>query len=174
MNTSLHRILVFVVVILLQCFIFSRFSLGTYVQPSIYILFILFLPFAYSRVKTLLWAFLLGFLIDLFTSDVIGVNIAAVVAIAYFRPYILKLFSTKMDFDAYVVPNARVMGKVSFIGYILLCVLVFHVLFFFIDSFGFYDISHTLLRILLSTLCSFLLIILLQTLIPGKYKAIVS
>jgi len=174
MNTFIHKLFIFVVVILLQCFVFSRFAIGTYVQPSMYILFILLLPFAYSRIKTLWWAFALGFAIDLLLSDVIGLNIAAAVALAYMRPYLLKLFSNKMDFDTYVSPNAKIMGRFSFVGYIFLCVLVYHCLFFFLDSFGFYDISHTLLRILLSTLYSSLLILLLQILVPGRYKSAMS
>jgi rod shape-determining protein MreD len=169
-NTPLHRLLTFVLLVLLQCFIFSRLPLGTYVHPCIYILFILFLPFGYSRIVALLWAFMLGLAVDLLSTDIVGINAASLVALAYVRPYLLKLFSIKSDFDAYIVPSSATIGWRLCTGYVLLATLIHQLVFFFLDTFGFYDVMHTFLRILLSTLVSALFILLLQKMLPGNRK----
>jgi len=160
-NNAIQRSIIFAVIVLLQCFIFSRLPLGTYLQPAVYIWFVLMLPFHYSQAKTLLWAFVLGFCIDLLTTDVIGINTAATVAIAFVRPQLLKLFSTKSEFDMLAIPTPRTLGLRPYIGYVTIAALLHQTVFFFLDSFGFYDIPHTLLRILASTACTVLFVALL-------------
>ncbi len=171
-SNAIQRTITFITVVLLQVFIFSRLPLGTYLQPSIYVGFILLLPYGYSQVRALLWAFSLGLCIDLLSTDVIGINAAALVALAFVRPYILKLFSTKSEFEAHATPVPRTIGLQPFIGYASISLLLHQSLFFFLDSFGFYDIFHTLLRIVASTVCSVLFIVLLQALLPESRRPI--
>ncbi len=167
-SASFRRVLLFILIVLMQSFIFSKLPLGAYMQPCIYILFILLLPVGYSKIKTLLWAFVLGLSIDLLSSNIIGINTAATVALAFVRPYLLKPFSPKSDVDAYTIPQLRTLGIRPFLGYAGLSVLFHQTLFFFLDAFAFYDILHTLLRIVLSMLCSTLFIVLLQALVPKR------
>jgi rod shape-determining protein MreD len=157
--------------VLLQSFIFTKLPLTTYVQPCIYVLFILLLPVGHSRTTALLWAFCLGLCVDLLTSDVIGLNTAVTVALAFIRPYLLKLFLPKSDIDAFIIPTSKTLGMRQFLGYSSLSLLFHQTLFFFLDTFTFYDIFHTLLRILLSTICSVIFILLLQALFHGSRKA---
>jgi rod shape-determining protein MreD len=170
-NPFFRRLVAFVLLILLQSFVLSRLPLGTYVQPCIYIFFILQLPFGYSRVAALLWAFALGFFVDLLSSDMIGIHIACTLVVAYVRPYVLKLFSPKMDFDTYLVPSFRTLGWRFGISYLLLMVGWHQSLFFFLDVFGFYDFWHTIVRIVLSTLCSVVFILVLQAVLPDNRKS---
>jgi rod shape-determining protein MreD len=156
--------------VLLQSFIFTKLPLTTYVQPCIYVLFILLLPVGHSRVTALLWAFCLGLCVDLLTSDVIGLNTAVTVALAFIRPHLLKLFLPKSDIDAFIIPTSRTLGMRQFLGYSSVSLLFHQTLFFLLDTFAFYDIFHTLLRILLSTICSVIFILLLQALFHESRK----
>ncbi|MDR0667040.1 MAG: hypothetical protein LBF90_00285 [Prevotellaceae bacterium] len=169
-NHSLSRFLWFTGLIAVQCFIFSRLPLGTFVFPCIYVLFILFLPFGYSRVWTMLWAFFMGLCVDLLSADVVGIHIASAVAVAFARSHILKLFSTKADFDAYAIPSSNTQGWQACSGYVCVSMMLYQAVFFLLDDFGFYDLAHTLLRILLSAICSAAFIMLLQTLWPNNRK----
>jgi len=170
-STFVRRLLAFTLVVLLQCFIFSKLPLGTYVQPCIYPLFVLLLPAGYSQVKALLWAFMLGLCIDLLSTDVIGINTMATVALALIRPYVLKLFLSKSDADAYLFPTIRTLGIRPFTGYVLLTMLGHQTLYYMLDSFTLANSVHTFARIALSTLCSATLVILLQAAAPKIYKA---
>ncbi|MDR1405925.1 MAG: rod shape-determining protein MreD [Prevotellaceae bacterium] len=156
--------------VLLQSFIFTKLPLTTYVQPCIYVLFILLLPVGHSSVTSLLWAFCLGLCVDLLTLDIVGLNTAATVALAFIRPHLLKLFLPKSDIDAYIIPTSKTLGMRQFLGYASLSLLLHQTLFFLLDTFSFYDIIHTLLRILSSTVCSVLFIVLLQALFHESRK----
>jgi rod shape-determining protein MreD len=154
----------------LQCFIFGRLPLGTFVFPCIYILFILFLPFGYSRIRTMLWAFGMGLSVDLLSTDLVGIHAAGAVTLAFARFYLLKLFSTKADVDAYAVPSSGTQGWRACTGYVLLSTVLYLSVYFLLDDFGAYDLADTFLRILLSALCSTLLILLLQAMLSNHRK----
>ncbi|MDR0693789.1 MAG: rod shape-determining protein MreD [Prevotellaceae bacterium] len=171
-SSSLRRLFIFVIMVLLQSFIFTKLPLTTYVQPCIYVLFILLLPVGHSRITALLWAFCLGLCVDLFTLDVIGINTAVTVALAFIRPYLLKLFLPKSDIDAFIIPTSKILGIRQFLGYSFLSLLFHQTLFFLLDAFAFYDIFHTLLRILMSTVCSVIFILLLQSLFHETRKTL--
>lgn len=171
-SSSFNRLFIFVVMVLLQSFIFTKLPLTTYVQPCIYVLFILLLPVGHSRVTALLWAFCLGLCVDLLTSDVIGLNTAATVALAFIRPYLLKLFLPKSDIDAFIIPTSKTLGMRQFLGYSLLALLFHQTLFFLLDAFAFFDLFHTTLRILLSTISSVIFILLLQSMFNETRKTL--
>jgi len=56
----------FVILIVTQLLVFNNIELSGYINPYVYVLFILLLPFDVPRVVLLLSAFLLGLCIDLF------------------------------------------------------------------------------------------------------------
>ncbi|NJK85385.1 MAG: hypothetical protein HC906_04860 [Bacteroidales bacterium] len=65
MIDSLQRILFrFIILVLLQVFVFNNIHLSGFIVPYIYILFILLLPFETPGWLLLVSAFLLGFSID--------------------------------------------------------------------------------------------------------------
>jgi rod shape-determining protein MreD len=163
-KSSFRRLFIFVLMIALQSFIFTKLPLTTYLQSCVYALFILLLPVGHSRTAVLWWAFWLGLCTDLLTLDVVGLHTASTVALAFIRPTLLKLFLPKSDIDAYIVPTSKTLGMRQFLGYAFLALLFHQTIFFFLDAFAFYDILHTLLRILLSTAGSVVFIVLLQLL----------
>jgi len=66
----------FIILVLLQIFIFSQIQFSNLINPYFYVLFVLLLPFDMPRSAMLLMAFFLGLTIDLF-SNTLGMHAAA-------------------------------------------------------------------------------------------------
>lgn len=87
----------FVVVVLVQVLICNHIDFLGYINPFIYIYFILLFPFNANRSLFLLIAFALGLTIDIF-SDTGGAHAAASLIIAYIRPFVLR-FSFGISYE---------------------------------------------------------------------------
>ena len=86
----------FVVLVLLQVLIFNNVAYWGYVNPMIYIVYLLAAPYRENRVPYLLTAFLLGLCIDMF-SNTGGLHAASSVfisllALAYLAPCVWQEF----------------------------------------------------------------------------------
>ena len=60
MYRFLEYTLLFVIVVLLQIFLFNNLNLSVYVNPLVYIAFVVMLPMEINRAALLLLGFLLG------------------------------------------------------------------------------------------------------------------
>ncbi|WNH09042.1 hypothetical protein [Thalassobellus suaedae] len=81
----------FFVLILIQVLICNHVNFLGYINPYIYVLFIVLYPTKNNRILFILLSFLLGLSIDLF-SDSGGIHAAASVLIAYAKYCIIKIF----------------------------------------------------------------------------------
>ena len=97
-NTLIRNIFRFVILFVMQILVFDNLRFGNYIHLNIYVLFIMLLPFAVSRTQLILYGFLLGMIIDIF-SGTPGLNAAATVFMAFFRPNIIALTSRKSDIE---------------------------------------------------------------------------
>lgn len=88
---NLVKMLVF---ILLQVLIFNNINFWGYANPYIYVLFILTLSTKTNRYALLLYAFAIGFAIDVFEHTG-GVNAFASVLVAYCRAPLINLLSNQ-------------------------------------------------------------------------------
>ena len=79
----------FILLVLIQGLIFSKFDLFGIYDPYICLVFILIFPIKVNRIIFLLTSFVFGITLDLFTSSY-GINAAACLSIAFLRPYILN------------------------------------------------------------------------------------
>ncbi|KAA6344711.1 hypothetical protein EZS27_007664 [termite gut metagenome] len=155
--TYIFRFIWFIALILIQVLIGNNFCLGGYATPFIYIYFILKLDADASRNSLMLWAFALGFIIDVF-SNTLGMNTAAVVLLAFFRPPLLNLFVSHDITDLHI-PSAQTMGRISYWKYILTSIFIHHSILFSLAFFSFSNTAGLLLRILTSSLITFVCII---------------
>ena len=83
------NIIRFVVLILVQVLVLNHINFFGYLDPYLYVLFILMLPFEIPGWMLLISAFLLGLGIDLF-SGTSGIHTAASVFMAFCRPAMLR------------------------------------------------------------------------------------
>jgi hypothetical protein len=147
--------------ILLQVLTFNNIELGGYLNPYIYVLFIILLPFETPAWLTMFLGFLLGMAIDIF-SETLGIHIAATVFIAYIRPFVLSYFAPRDGYETGSFPRIYYYGLPWFLKYAIILVIAHHMVLFFLELFTFHDFFATLLRILLSTLFTTFLIVISQ------------
>jgi rod shape-determining protein MreD len=154
----------FLVLVLLQVFILNHIQLGGYVNPYLYILFILILPINTPKWLLLVLGFVLGLTIDLFTHTP-GMNSSATVLIAFIRPYVLEIIAPREGYEKDSSPRVKLYGFTWFLRYTVILVLVHHFVLFYIEVFRFTDFFYTLGRVILSTAFSTILIVTSQYLI---------
>ncbi|MGI8894022.1 MAG: rod shape-determining protein MreD [Bacteroidia bacterium] len=159
----------FVLLVVVQVLIVNNVQLGGFINPFIYILFILTLPFDTPRWLLLLLAFLLGLSVDTF-MDTMGMNAAATVFIAFCRPLLLKVMAPRDGYEPETTPSIKDMGFQWFITYSAILVFLHHLVLFLIESGRFNEIFYTLLKVILSFVLSITLIIIIQYLFAGSSR----
>ena len=91
MNTLyLKYIYLLPIYILLQVLVLNQILFSAYINPYLYILLIISLPYKTPKWFLLVYAFLLGFFIDVFSSS-IGFHSTASVLVAFAKPLINKI-----------------------------------------------------------------------------------
>ena len=154
----------FLVLVLLQVFILNNVQLGGFVNPYIYILFIILLPVNTPKWLLLVLGFVLGLSIDLFAHTP-GMNSSASVFLAFIRPYILEIVAPREGYEKDSSPRIKIYGFTWFLRYAFIMVLAHHFVLFYIEVFRFSDFFLTFSRVILSTIFSTLLIVTSQYLI---------
>ena len=81
----LSNITRFILLILLQVTILSNINFLGFINPYLYVLFILLLPLNLDHWKVIIYSFLIGIIIDVF-QDSGGINAAASLVAAYLKP----------------------------------------------------------------------------------------
>lgn len=159
-NSIFRYSVIFVILLLLQVLLFSNINFGGYINPYIYVMFILMLPVELPVWLILIISFFTGLIIDFFYGTT-GVNAGATVAAGFVRPYVLRIISPRDGYEAGASPSMLVYGFRWFLLYSLLVVSVHHFVLFFLEVFRFIDFFRTLFRVILSTAftTSFILLI---------------
>ena len=157
-----QNILRFIFLVLAQIFVLNKIQFLGYLNPYLYILFILALPVRVPQWVTLLLAFVLGLTIDTF-SNTMGLHAFAAVFMAFFRFPVIKLIVT-VDERLNPSPSFHTFGITNYLKYALILVAIHHVVLFFMEAFSFAHVGILLLRILLSVLVTSMLIAAIQLL----------
>ena len=168
MNLYLRLILRFIILVLIQVLVLNNIRFGGYVNPYLYVLFILMLPYETPGWLLLLSSFFLGYAIDSFTNTP-GMHTAASLFMAFCRPAILKLLVSNPDDTPDSFPSISDMGFRTFFTYALLLTLIHHTTLFLLEIFRFSEILLTLFRSGISTVFTMLLIIIAQYLFYSKH-----
>jgi rod shape-determining protein MreD len=151
----------FIILVFLQVLILNNIQLGGFINPYVYILFILILPFETPKWLLLVLGFLLGLSIDLF-SNTIGMHSSATVFIAFLRPFVLKIISPRDGYDSETYPTVSFYGVNWFLKYSVILVFAHHLFLFYIEVFKFSGFFNTLLRVILSSMLSLIIIFISQ------------
>ena len=151
----------FFVVVLFQVLVMDNVMINGYMNPYIYLLFILLLPFETPRWLLLLSGFALGLTMDLFTGT-LGMHTAATVLAAFVRPYLLNLLASRDGYEPETFPRIHYYGFLWFLKYTLLLVLIHHLALFYLEVFQLKYFFSTLLRVILSSILSTSTIVLSQ------------
>jgi hypothetical protein len=161
MRRYLKYALIFVILVLLQVLVLNRINFSGYINPYLYVLFVLILPFETPGWLLLISAFLLGFSVDIF-SNTQGMNAAASVFMAFCRPLVIRLVATPRELEPNMEPGIRDIGFRWFFSYSLILIFVHHLVLFYLEAFSFTQFFSTLLRTSLSMVFTLILVILSQ------------
>ncbi len=174
MHKFLEYAVLFVTMVLLQVFLFSRIGISMYVHPLVYIAFILLLPMEISGGWLLMLAALLGVSVDFFMGTA-GINTIAILFVAFCRPTALLLLVGKDEVKDGGVPNVNRLGLKKFLRYAGVLIFLHSVLFFMLETLSWRFFYVTLLRIVLSAGVTLLLVYFCQQLFsvnrPGGYRS---
>lgn len=171
MSRLVKNIVRFILFILIQQFVFNQVPpLHHLVNPYIYFLFILWLPFQMSRISLMLVALLLGFTLDYFTKTP-GLHAAPCVLIAYLRPFLINLLISQEGAEAnYEEPSIKSMGFAPYFTYVSVLTFLHHAFLFLLEALQFAGLWYFLIKTLLSVAISLFLILIIELLFVRKQK----
>ena len=155
------NILRFLVFLLIQVSILKHLDLGRFINPFLYVLFILMLPIRSNKALVMVLAFVCGLTVDMFYNTM-GVNAAACVFMAYCRPRILKTYAPKGEYDTSAKPTIQSLGLPWLLSYAGTMVFLHHFVLFFLEAFSFSSFFRTLGIVIVSSITTVGLIVLTQ------------
>ena len=171
MPNLIKNIIRFILFILIQVFVLDKIHLHQMVTPYIYFLFILWLPFKMNRTVLMLIGALVGFSLDSFRHNP-GFHTAACVLIAYVRPFLINLLIPQEGADSnFEEPTIRSMGGLlPYIIYVGVLSLLHNAWLFFLEAWQFGDVWYFIIKTILSTAISLMLIIVTELIFTRKQK----
>lgn len=162
-----RNIIRFIVLVFFQVFVLNNLQFSGIINPFIYILFILLLPFETPKWLVLVLGFVTGITIDLFFHTP-GIHASATVFLAFIRYYVLENLAPRDGYEIGTFPRVYYYGFLWFLKYTAILVLAHHIFLFYIEVFRFTDFFITLGRVFLSWVFSVFLIVSSQYFIFRK------
>ena len=150
-----------VILVLLQVLLLNHIQLWGFVNPYLYVLFLLLLPFEIPGYLLLVLGFLLGLSIDIFTNTP-GLHTSATTFMAFLRPSVIRLISSRDIQDIKSKPRIKSAGFGWFFRYTVILVLAHHLFLFVVESFSLNGFIFTIFRSLASAVFTIVLIIISQ------------
>jgi hypothetical protein len=171
MSVLVKNILRAIVFMLVQVFVLDRIHLHQMITPYLYFLFVLWLPFKMSRAWLMLIAFVYGFILDSFQHNP-GFYAAACVLIAYTRPFLVNIFIPQEGADTnFEEPSIKSMGGLLPYAIFMGILSLFHnAWLFLLEAWQFGNFWYFIVKTILSTVISLLLIIITELIFIRKQK----
>ena len=145
----------FIFLLFLQAFLLNNINLFGFINPNLYLLFIVIFRLNDNSTLLIFLGFLMGLLLDLLTQGSGGHTIASL-TIAFLRPYIIK-FSFGVNYE---IPMGMVQGTLysQRLLYLILVIFVHHLVLFSIIYFSFDNIITIIKNTLFTSFFTFILI----------------
>jgi rod shape-determining protein MreD len=166
-NSILRFGLIFILLILSQVLLFSNIQFSGFINPYVYVMFILLLPIEIPSWLLLILSFTIGLIMDFFSGSP-GMHSSASLVAGFVRPYVLRSVSPRDGYEPNSDPSMITYGFRWFLIYTLLIVLVHHTALFYLEVFRFTDFFRTMLRVLLSSFFTIVFIVLIEFYRRGK------
>lgn len=167
MITFFKYLLLLLVVVLVQSFVFDNLVLPMGIVAMFYLIFILNLPFRINKILLLLLAFGIGLSVDAL-NDTYGLHTSSVLFMAFMRDKIFKTFEPIAGFyenKSLAHDSIPLFWYVKSFGTLI---LLFSVWFYFMSVFRISGFWFTLQKALLSAITTFAIIFIVQILLRRK------
>ena len=158
----------FVLLLMAQVLIFSNINFSSFVNPYVFPLFVLLLPFETPRLLLLIIGLLSGLALDVFLGSM-GMHAAACLAVGYMRPFLISVITPKgTEFE--ISPNIHSQGLPWFMFYTGLTMFIYLTLYFIVEAATFFNFFLLFVKIIMSTVVSVLFMIVFQYLFSARKK----
>ena len=170
MNINLLReIAIALLFVVLQAVVFNQIYLFGVAVPLVFIYVIMRMPLSLSTAWLLTLSFMLGLVVDVF-SNTLGMNALACTILAFMRRPVLSLYLPHGSDYVAETPSIRGFGMWLYVRYSLTLSFLYCILLFAIESLSLFDLPYMLVRILCSSLLTFVLILCTDSLSQGREK----
>ena len=157
----LGKMVLMLVLCVAQALVLNHIHLFDCATPLLYVYFVVLFQCHYPSWAIMLWSFVMGLILDSFANTP-GLTSASLTLLAALQPYILRLF-VRRDDDDFVRPAASTLGVGKYVSYVAICVFIYSVVFFSLESFSFFNWRQWLFCIVGSSLLTIILIISLES-----------
>ena len=151
--------------ILLQVLVLNQILFSAYINPFLYLLLIISLPFKTPKWFLLIYAFLLGFAIDLFSSS-LGFHSTASVLIAFIKPITSKVFIPHNILGDMDEISLQKIGLKAYTTFSFLLILIHHSCLFILEHLNLNLIIFS--KIIVSSVITLIIILITQLFIWEK------
>ncbi len=165
-KTLVNFIILFLILIPTQAVIFNHIVLFDVAIAMMYIYLIISLPISLNTNMSVTVGFLAGLLVDIF-ADTAGENALAATMLAFARKPIFRLYMSNEDFGS-LRPSSHSMGREAYLKYLLTMSLIYCILIFSIEAWQFFNFKLMILRIICSTIFTFVIVYSIDSLISNK------
>ena len=156
----LSQFLWFVVMLVVQALLLNNIHLFGCSTPLLYVYVILMARRDFPRWGLLLFGFLLGLGVDMF-SNTPGVGACSMTLLAFVQPLLLKLFLPRDSADDFQ-PGLSSLGQMKFVYFSLMSIFLYSLVFFTLEMFNFFNWTLWALSVGGSTLLTLLLVIVID------------
>jgi len=163
----LRHIFSFILLAGLQVYVLNNLDISGYLNPQVFILFLLLLPVNSDIWLCLLAGFTGGALVD-GMAGTYGIHAFSCTALGYFRYFYTKYSLDKEEIERGMTPNLRNMPTLWHLMYVLISCLFYHWIAFFMEAFTFSGMSIMSLKSVTSSLAATALILLIGFLFSRK------
>lgn len=171
MSQLVKNIVRFCLFLLIQVFVLNQVPpLHHLAVPLLYFLFILWLPFKTGRRTQMVLGFILGFALDSF-SKTFGLFTSACVLIAFLRPFLINVLISQEGAESnYNEPSIKSMGLAPYMTYVAILAFIHNSFVFFLQALQSGGFVYFILKSLLSTAISLVLILITELLFSRKQR----
>ena len=151
--------------VLLQVFVLNEVLFFSYINPFLYIILIISLPLKTPKWFLLIYAFILGCFIDLFSAS-LGFHSTATVLIAFIKPFISKISIPHNILDENDKISMKKIGGQAFMTFSFLLIIIHNCCLFVLEHLNFsLDI---LIKIIGSAIVTLIIVLITQLLESRK------
>ena len=164
MNSQILKMIgSFVLLILAQVLLFNQINVFGFVNPMLYLLFLVMYPFDKNQTFYIFIGFILGFFID-FLSQTDGAHTIASLTVSYLRPIIMKYsYGLTSEKPKSILTDPR---KTNNFFFLLVFISVHHLIYFAIAYFS----ADAFLLIIENSLFTIIFSLILILLISSLYR----
>ncbi len=165
-SSSINNIAKFFLLLAAQILIFNNIGLFGFLNPLVYVLFIILYPANDNKTALLISSFVLGLTLDFFLNSG-GVHALGSIVLAYYRPTLFR-FCFGLSYEYQTVKINDSLSPERFL-FIFLSVLLHHTIVFVMEIFSFFLILEILYKIFLTTILTVIVnIIIIYLIKPNK------